>query len=189
MKSGRRASWLWRGLSRLAAASLFPLLFLPVTARAQDEEGFVSLFNGRDLTGWIGDPRLWKVENGVIVGSTEEHPIERNSFLSTTRSFSDFTLRVSVKLIRGNSGIQFRSEQHADHVVKGYQADIAEENYFGMLYEEGKRGIMDYWKKLSPEEKAAINSRAERDGMEPVRDHLPRDAGSGSSSTATWSAT
>lgn len=165
MKSRSRASSLRQDLSRLAAASLLlHLLFSVPTRAAQDDEGFVSLFNGHDLTGWIGDPRLWKVENGVIVGSTEENPIERNSFLSTTRSFTDFTLRVSVKLIRGNSGIQFRSEQHPDYVVKGYQADIAEAKYFGMLYEEGKRGIMDYWKKLSPEEKAAINSRADLTG-------------------------
>ena len=165
MKFGSRPSGLGQGFSRLAAAFLFSLFLCSIPIHAsQDEEGFVPLFNGRDLTGWIGDPRLWKVENGVIVGSTEENPIERNSFLSTTRSFTDFTLRVSVKLIRGNSGIQFRSEQHADYVVKGYQADIAEEKYFGMLYEEGKRGIMDYWKELSPEERAAINSRADLTG-------------------------
>ena len=113
MKFRSRAFGFPQGLSRLAAASLFSLLFFSVSSCAsQDEEGFVPLFNGRDLTGWIGDPKLWKVENGVIVGSTEEVQIKRNSFLSTTRSFSDFTLRVSVKLIRGNSGIQFRSEQH-----------------------------------------------------------------------------
>ena len=145
MKSRSRPAGFRRSLSRLAAAFLAPLLFFSVSSRAsQDEEGFVPLFNGRDLTGWIGDPRLWKVENGVIVGSTEEVQIKRNSFLSTTRSFSDFTLRVSVKLIRGNSGIQFRSEQHPDYAVKGYQADIADEKYFGMLYDEGKRGMMDY---------------------------------------------
>ena len=165
MKSMSLSSGTWQAFRRLAAASLFSLLLVSVPTRAsQDRQGFVPLFNGRDLTGWIGDPRLWKVEDGVIVGSTEEVQIERNSFLSTTRSFSDFTLRVSVKLIRGNSGIQFRSEQHPNHVVKGYQADIAEANYFGMLYDEGKRGMMDYWTKLSPEEKAAINARADLTG-------------------------
>ena len=165
MKSRSGTPGLHQGLIRIAVASMLPLLFVSAPSlAAQDDEGFVPLFNGRDLTGWIGDARLWKVENGVIVGSTEETQIERNSFLSTTRSFSDFTLRVSVKLIRGNSGIQFRSEQHPGHVVKGYQADIADANYFGMLYDEGKRGMMDYWKKLSPEEKAVINSRADLTG-------------------------
>ena len=165
MKTRSRAWGCRQELSRVAAASLFSLLLFSVPSHAsQDDEGFVPLFNGRDLTGWIGDTRLWRVENGVIAGSTEETQIERNSFLSTTRNFSDFTLRVSVKLVRGNSGIQFRSEQHPDHVVKGYQADIADANYFGMLYDEGKRGMMDYWKKLSPEEKAAINSRADLTG-------------------------
>src|SRR5262249_13835204 len=42
----------------------------------------------------------------------------------------------------GNSGVQIRSKQHENYVVKGYQADIAEQRFMGILYEEGGRGIL-----------------------------------------------
>lgn len=125
-------------------------------------DGFTPLFNGEDLTGWQGDMKLWKVENGEIVGSTEGADLKHNTFLSTTESYGDFILRIKVKLRNHNSGIQFRSEQKPDHVVIGYQADVAEKTYCGMLYEEGKRGIMPYWKALPAEERAAIHGAAKQ---------------------------
>jgi len=33
-------------------------------------DGFKPLFKGKDLNGWDGNPELWKVENGEIVGTT-----------------------------------------------------------------------------------------------------------------------
>jgi hypothetical protein len=126
---------------------------------AEAPDGFKALFNGEDLTGWQGDPKLWRVENGEIVGSTEGvPPIEANTFLSTKETYGDFVLRIKVKLRNHNSGIQFRSEQSDNFVVSGYQADIAEQKYFGMLYEEKKRGFMPYWKALTPEEQTAVHA-------------------------------
>lgn len=131
-------------------------------ATAQAEDGFVPLFNGTDLTGWSGDPALWRVENGEIVGSTEPRKLTQNTFLSTTKSYSDFVLKVQVKLRNGNSGIQVRSEQLPDYAVAGYQADVAEKTYFGMLYEERKRGILPYWNALSDAEREAIFNAAKQ---------------------------
>lgn len=141
----------------LGAALVLMALAAPAVA-AEAPEGFVPLFNGKDLTGWSGDPTLWRVEGGVIVGSTDNTRIEHNTFLSTEKEYSDFILRAKVKLRNHNSGIQFRSEQMDDYVVAGYQADIAEKTYFGMLYEERKRGFMPYWETLSQEEKDAIQA-------------------------------
>ena len=162
-------------------AHLLVLLFFSVTflPSCQQESGpkaeFVSLFNGRDLSGWLGDPRLWTVVDGVMVGSTEQVKLTHNSFLSTRTSYSDFVLRVSVKLRNGNSGIQFRGEQFPNYVVKGYQADVAVEKYFGMLYDEGRRGIMEYWKHLTPEEQADINSAARLDDWNLYEIHCQGD--------------
>jgi len=111
-------------------------------AFAQDA-GFRPLFNGKNLDGWEGDPRLWKVVDGVIEGSTEGVSLEHNSFLITKQSFSNFVLRAQMKLRNHNSGIQFRSRRLPDFVVAGYQMDAAEDNHWGNLYEEkGTRGIM-----------------------------------------------
>ena len=153
-------------MKRIALIATMAVL-LPLSTFAEDtksNDGFRPLFNGKDLKGWNGDSDLWSVQDGAIVGSTHDREqLKYNQFLSTSESFSDFELRVKVKMESGNSGIQFRSDQYPDQVVKGYQADVAEKTYFGMLYEEGKRGIMPYWKALSDEERAAIFNAAKID--------------------------
>jgi hypothetical protein len=117
------------------------------------EAGFQSLFNGQDLTGWNGNPKLWSVKDGAITGqTTAENSIQRNTFLIWTNGMvTNFELRCSFRLVPGdaagfaNSGIQYRSTvvDPATWVVYGYQADMeAGPNYTGILYEEGLRGIL-----------------------------------------------
>lgn len=125
----------------LLVSCLALVLALPRAAGAADA-GFASLFNGRDLTGWVGDPKLWSVEDGAILGSTVTTQVTHNSFLATQRSYRNFVLRLQFKLRNHNSGVQVRSQQLPDYVVKGYQPDIAESRYTGILYEEGGRGIL-----------------------------------------------
>lgn len=128
-------------------ALFFALLCGAAAACAQD--GFQPLFDGKTLAGWEGDARLWRVENGEIVGSTDGVKIARNTFLIyRAAEFGDFVLRAEVKLRNGNSGIQFRSTALEDYVVQGYQADMAHNNWWGSIYDEkGKRGVMvNGWK-------------------------------------------
>ena len=124
------------------------LLLAAFAAAAFAADGFVPLFNGKNLDGWDGDPRLWSVRDGMIVGSTEGVSLEHNEFLISKKTYSNFILRADMKLRNHNSGIQFRSQAHPDWVVSGYQADAAENNYWGCIYEEkGKRGILvNGWK-------------------------------------------
>ena len=84
----------------------------------------------------------------MIVGSTEGVPLEHNSFLISNETFGDFDLRLQVRLRNHNSGIQFRSEKLPDWVVRGLQADMAEGNWWGSIYDEkGTRGvIVNGWK-------------------------------------------
>ena len=86
----------------------------------------------------------------MIVGSTEGTPLEYNSFLITKKTYANFILRAQAKLRNHNSGIQFRSEEVPGlrWAARGYQADMAENNYWGCIYEErGKRGVMvNGWK-------------------------------------------
>lgn len=103
------------------------------------EEGFVGLFNGKDLTGWEGDAKLWIVEDGMLVGRSPG--IAYNDFLTTQKTYTDFVLRLQVRLVdnKGNSGVQFRSKRVPDsHEVSGYQADIAD-GWWGKLYDESRR--------------------------------------------------
>lgn len=126
----------------LHAVCRLALLLMVATAASAAEEDSVPLFDGKTLEGWQGDPALWHVEDGAIVGSTEGHELEHNSFLSTKKTYKDFVLKVRFKLRNHNSGVQVRSEQRDDFVVAGYQADIAEKRFMGILYEERGRGIL-----------------------------------------------
>jgi len=83
------------------------------------------------------------VEDGAILGSTEDvEALKKNTFLSTKKTYKNFSLKTKFKLRNGNSGIQFRSKTFPEFVVRGYQADIAENQFMGILYEEGGRGIL-----------------------------------------------
>lgn len=109
------------------------------------DEGYVLLFDGGSLDGWEGDPDLWSVRDGAIVGSSDSHPVDTNTFLIYRKSFDDFVLKLEVRLRNGNSGIQFRSEQvpGAGWIVHGYQADFSdagERSAWGNFYEERGRG-------------------------------------------------
>ena len=113
----------------------------------EKQEGYELLFNGKNLLGWDGDPQLWSVKDGMIVGSTDGKDIPQNSFLITKEKFSDFILTADVKLRNHNTGIQFRSERLPEFVIKGYQADAATDKWWGSLYGEktGRGVIVDGW--------------------------------------------
>src|SRR5216683_2216688 len=112
----------------------------------EKKEGYTLLFNGKNLDGWDGDPALWSVQDGAIVGSSDGHPFKVNTFLIyKKRNFADFILKASIKLRNHNSGIQFRSEQlpGPGWIVAGPQADASEagdeKSAWGNFYEERGR--------------------------------------------------
>lgn len=127
---------------RLATVMALALL-LAVSARS--EEGFVPLFNGKDLSGWDGDPALWSVQDGAICGETTAgHPARKNTFLIWRGGvLTNFELRVTFRLRNGNSGIQYRSREIGPWRVAGYQAEVENTpGKVGFLYDEAARGWM-----------------------------------------------
>lgn len=108
------------------------------------------LFNGKDLTGWDGDPRLWTVRDGAIRGeTTPKTPANGNTFIICEGAkLKDFELRLSFRSSNtNNSGIQYRSKHITEGkprnpwVVRGYQHEIRNENELpnvsGFIYDEG----------------------------------------------------
>ncbi len=76
----------------------------------EPEDGFVSLFDGRTLGGWVkrGGDAAYSVDNGTIVG--ECLPSRMNTFLCTEKEYGNFILKLEFKFdVPGNSGVQFRS--------------------------------------------------------------------------------
>jgi len=121
-------------------------------------EGFDSIFDGKTLNGWEGDPRFWSVQDGAIVGqTTPDKKLEENTFIIWKGGEpADFELRVEYRISATNSGIQIRSVQLPQGTpdpqgrpvtgkweMKGYQADIDFANaYTGQIYEERGRGFL-----------------------------------------------
>jgi hypothetical protein len=92
----------------LRTMAVLTLLAAPAWAA---DEGWVDLFNGKDLTGWTqrGGKAKYEVKDGAVVGSTVLNTA--NSFLCTSRDYGDFILELEFKVDpRLNSGVQFRSE-------------------------------------------------------------------------------
>jgi hypothetical protein len=138
---------LFAGVSRLLAAD-------KPDADKPDADGFVSIFNGKDLTGWEGLPDYWEVKDGVIHGH-ETKDKSKQTFLVYKDPVKDFEIHYSFKFgevngkVEGNSGLQFRSKMIDPKTfrVGGYQADCdAGNGYTGIIYDEagvaGGRGIM-----------------------------------------------
>lgn len=108
---------------------------------AADEAGFTTLFDGRTLNGWEGNTKLFRVEDGAIVGGNLQERIARNEFLCADGEYADFELRLKFKLIGdgANAGVQIRSRRIPNHhEMKGYQADLGD-GWWGSLYDESRR--------------------------------------------------
>ena len=122
--------------------ALFALLCIAAPAFAQP----VSLFDGKTLNGWESrEPKLWKVEDGCITGG-DGTKIPHNDFLCSKASFSNFELKLKIKLTGDpatgmiNSGIQIRTQRNPEgHEVCGYQCDYGEPGWYAGIYDEGRR--------------------------------------------------
>jgi len=111
---------------------------------AEVEEGFVSMFNGKDLAGWEGKPGWWCVEQGAITAqSTKQKPCKKCNYLMWRGGQpADFVLRLSYRIVGGNSGIQFRSRELPDWDTDGYQADLeAGRRWTGALFQHHRGGV------------------------------------------------
>ncbi|OWK37797.1 3-keto-disaccharide hydrolase [Fimbriiglobus ruber] len=123
---------------------LFPSALLLALSTAASAAEPVSLFDGKTFVGWEGDTeKTWRIEDGAIVGGSLDMTVPRNEFLSTTKTFGDFELKVTFKLVgeraKTNAGVQFRTKRIPNHhEVSGFQADVGQD-YWGALYDESRR--------------------------------------------------
>lgn len=139
-------------LACFVVLALFPCPIFAQVSEQEKEEGFVSMFNGKDLSEWAGNPDLWSVEDGKIVGRTSADgptKLTYNQFLVWRgEPVENFVIRFDIKLSKsGNSGMQYRSsavdDKEKPYRVSGYQADFdGSHAHSGILYGEGFGGIL-----------------------------------------------
>jgi hypothetical protein len=142
---------------------------------AEGADGWVSLFNGKDLTGWVrrGGKAKYRALDGQIVGNSV--PNTSNSFLCTEKGYGDFVLELEFKIDPNlNSGVQIRSHCFDENKtvesggkkfkipagrVHGYQVEIDPDVkrgrlWTGGIYDEGRRGWLNDLKNNEPARKA-----------------------------------
>lgn len=138
----------------------------PAPRDPSDHEGYVSLFDGVSLKDWEGNPNIWRVENGAIVGESTSQKPSGNSYLwYRAVQAKDFTLKLEIKIEgTGGSGIQYRSKVGlpwltADNVpanllpinnnwmMTGPQADFwPTTDYTGQFYSENTPMRIQAWR-------------------------------------------
>jgi hypothetical protein len=164
----------------VSCAALVACAEQPPVASPPEPADMERIFNGADLSGWDGDPRLWSVRDGVIHGeTTPEKAAQGNTFLVWKGGdLGDFELRLSFRCnATNNSGIQYRSRRITDEsarnpwVVRGYQHEIRNENtppnVPGFIYDEGgARGRIC---------QAGEQATWEADGKKPVATLVEKD--------------
>lgn len=111
---------------------LASLLFASATA-ADDEAGFVNLFNGKDMTGWQGATNGYEVKDGILACKEKS-----GGKLYTSKEYSDFVFRFEFKLTPGaNNGLGIRSPMKGDPAYSGMELQILD-------------NTADKYKKLKP---------------------------------------
>jgi hypothetical protein len=131
-------------------ALILTVATLSVGNSGDPNAGWISLFDGKSLDGWEGDPKYWRVVDGVMAGEiTPETVIKSNTFIIWRGGEpEDFELKVDYRITAaGNSGVNYRSVVVPDTVtpsnrfaMRGYQCDIDGQNrYTGNNYEEKGR--------------------------------------------------
>jgi hypothetical protein len=121
------------------ALSVIVIILFAVPAIAA-EDGFVSLFNGQDTTGWksVGGKNKFYAEDGQLVAESDDEV--HLSYIITEKEFSNFILKAEFKYEAPvNSGLQFRGIMHGQDVW-GYQAEITVGKNNALLWDEGPRG-------------------------------------------------
>jgi hypothetical protein len=130
----------------------------PAALDFTDHTGFTQIFDGTSLNDWEGDPTVWRVENGAIVGESSKEKVVSNSYIWRKDLIAkDFDLKLEIKCeIAGGSGIQYRSQtglpwrnnarngekRNLDWMMTGPQADFwfpvnpLHASYTGQFYSE-----------------------------------------------------
>jgi putative membrane-bound dehydrogenase-like protein len=118
--------------------------------------GARSLFDGTTLGEWEGSDKLWRVQDGCLTGGSYTETVKQNEFLASTRDYTNFIVRLQIKLTGSNgfinSGFQIRSQRVPNNSeMAGYQCDFGEPNWYGAVYDESRRNRV-----MSPSDMKAL---------------------------------
>ena len=127
--------------------TIFLTLALATLLAAQQPAGpeWVSLFNGKDLSGWVEiGKEKWTVENGVIHGAAIS---KAYGYLQTDKKYKDFEMGIRFKCEgSGNSGLFFHVDfkPGTPNVSQGlqFEIDCAVNKHSAGLYGDGRGWVV-----------------------------------------------
>jgi hypothetical protein len=97
----------------------------PTLTEQEKAEGFVPLFNGRNLDGWIGNLTGYKIDEGVM---TFDPNAGDRSNIYTAKEYSDFSFRFEFQLTPGaNSGVGIRAPREGDAAYVGMEIQVLDD--------------------------------------------------------------
>ncbi|MBT4012236.1 MAG: DUF1080 domain-containing protein [Planctomycetaceae bacterium] len=133
----------------------------------ETDPDFQPIFNGKDLTGWDGNPKTWHVEDGAICCSGKAG----NTWLIWRGGeLENFELRLQFRHLSGNSGVQVRSIEDKQWSVVGYQAEVAAQANMGLWHHS--KAPESYRFALS---NAGENGHISKDGVKKLTRFAPAD--------------
>lgn len=158
----------------------FSILAIGSDFSKTDKDGFVTIFNGKNLDGWNGLEGAWTVEDGSIVGeSTPEKPCKASHYLYwDEKEPGDFHLKLTFRM-RGdgaNSGIQFRSEKRPNWDTFGYQADVDQSlQWTGTLFHHTRGAVVKRGYDSVIEPDGTVKEKQFADPAELIKAYKPND--------------
>jgi len=130
-------------MKHVLVAALMVMMAIPMWAQAPEGKGWIALFNGKNLNGWVKNGQeSWTVDNGTIVG---ESTVGHYGYLTTKKIYGDFELQVKFNPEHGNSGVFTRSRitgnsPNTGPDIEGMQVEVDPARHTGSIYESGHRG-------------------------------------------------
>jgi hypothetical protein len=123
----------------------------PAQSAERAEPAFVSIFNGKDLTGWTGPATIWSVKDGVLVGKNT--PTRQGGSITSAKSYRNFILEFDVKYLPpADSGVMMRqpSLQMQIGTSHSQHTELTGSFYLGALAYTETSTAKDTWKYFFP---------------------------------------
>ncbi len=163
-------------MRKTALCLLMLCFFLPQGTQAQD--GWIQLFNGKNLDGWhvVNGSAEYQVKDGVIIGVSKMST--PNTFLATKKNYTDFILEYEAKIDPDlNSGVQIRSNSSPDYKdgrVHGYQVELdpSPRAWTGGIYDEARCGWLYHLEYNPPAKKAFKQNGWNHFRVEAIGNHI-----------------
>jgi hypothetical protein len=143
MRQALALAILWAGAAAGLAADIDPADRTRGLAPEEVQEGFVNLFDGKSLKGWValkGSTDSYYVKDGMLISKDNGH-----EHIFTVKEYANFILRLEIKLDTGsNNGVGVRAKISARPHLEGNEIQVLDDGYFPCWKRGNKLELKEY---------------------------------------------